>query len=156
MRKRKENPQDELVIAFCDISRAHFHSPVRNRQHNERRRGCAVIYATTEQRLLALKSRVFISVSWSCLQWQCRPVVRLGRGSLEPFAWSKDGSYPVPHVCQGSCFYCFSLFPTRVLNTSVGGFLFGNHRDIERKENTYWWKEDMPGSAGRADGHLYE
>ena len=29
--EKKENAQDELVIAFFDISRAHFHSPVRRR-----------------------------------------------------------------------------------------------------------------------------
>ena len=29
--EKKRNPQDELVIAFFDISRAHFHSPVRRR-----------------------------------------------------------------------------------------------------------------------------
>ena len=27
--EKKRNPQDELVMAFFDISRAHFHSPVR-------------------------------------------------------------------------------------------------------------------------------
>ena len=29
--EKKRNPQDELVIAFFDISRAHFHSPVRRK-----------------------------------------------------------------------------------------------------------------------------
>ena len=29
--EKKRNPQDELVIAFFDISRAHFHSPVRKK-----------------------------------------------------------------------------------------------------------------------------
>ena len=29
--EKKKNPQDELVIAFFDISRAHFHSPVRSK-----------------------------------------------------------------------------------------------------------------------------
>ena len=29
--EKKRNPQDELVTAFFDISRAHFHSPVRRR-----------------------------------------------------------------------------------------------------------------------------
>ena len=29
--EKKWNPQDELVIAFFDISRAHFHSPVRRK-----------------------------------------------------------------------------------------------------------------------------
>ena len=28
---KKDNPQDELVIAFFDISRAHSHSPVRRK-----------------------------------------------------------------------------------------------------------------------------
>ena len=31
MTGEKKNPQDELVIAFFDISRAHFHSPVRRK-----------------------------------------------------------------------------------------------------------------------------
>ena len=29
--EKKRNPQGELVMAFCDISRAHFHSPVRRK-----------------------------------------------------------------------------------------------------------------------------
>ena len=29
--EKKRNPQDELVMAFFDISRAHFHSPVRRK-----------------------------------------------------------------------------------------------------------------------------
>ena len=29
--EKKRNPQDEVVIAFFDISRAHFHSPVRRK-----------------------------------------------------------------------------------------------------------------------------
>ena len=29
--EKKRNPQDELVLAFFDISRAHFHSPVRRK-----------------------------------------------------------------------------------------------------------------------------
>ena len=29
--EKKRNPQDELVVAFFDISRAHFHSPVRRK-----------------------------------------------------------------------------------------------------------------------------
>ena len=29
--EKKRNPQDELIIAFFDISRAHFHSPVRRK-----------------------------------------------------------------------------------------------------------------------------
>ena len=29
--EKKKNAQDELVIAFCDISRAHIHSPVRRK-----------------------------------------------------------------------------------------------------------------------------
>ena len=38
--EKKRDPQDELVIAFFDISRAHFHSPVRGRLQSE----CNVIH----------------------------------------------------------------------------------------------------------------
>ena len=36
--EKKRNPQDELVIAFFDISGAHFHSPVRKKSCDQNAR----------------------------------------------------------------------------------------------------------------------